>query len=1113
MKTNLIYRFTLFEKVSIFFCFLIIGSGYLPAQPQPLSFQRISLEQGLSQTIVESILQDERGFMWFSSEDGLNRYDGYTFTVMRNDPDDPYSLSHNHITYMYEDRSGIIWLGTNYGGLNRYDPNTGLFTHYRHDPDDIHSLSNDIVLSICEDHTGALWVGTSFGLNKLIPAEDLNRDSGQPGFFIRYTHHRDDPMSLGNNTITVIRNDARGNLLIGTAGGVNFIDRDDIGLTKNEHVFFHDIPGNILKKYPELGTARVNDIYTDPTGILWFGLDAGLYKVSPSTIENVDQPFSVTRYAHDPDNRQSLSHNQVNAIYEDLSGNFWIGTNGGGLNILDRESEIFSYYVHDPRDARSISYNEILSMYEDRSGNLWIGTYGGGVSKVDRGRKRFAHYTRDPENPNSLGEPIVWNIYEDSTGTIWLGTHGGGLNKFDRPLNRYNHLRADPGNPLKLQSDFIRCIIEDRNGYLWLGTNDSGITRFERDRNIFTTYTNDPNNRYSLSDNTIRSLFEDRSGTLWIGTVSGGLNKMIPGKSGTESPTFIRYRHDPADPNTISSDYIRIVFQDRSGNLWIGTYGGGLNKFDPEKEIFTRFRADKSNPESLNNDYVFTIHEDKNGILWLGTWGGGLSRFNPATGIFTGYTDKHGLPSNAIYGILQDDHGNLWLSTNNGISKFDPVRETFRNYKVSDGLQSTEFNGGSYYKSRNGEFFFGGVNGFNSFFPDEIEDNQYIPPIVITSFKKLNREVLFDKPVTDIRDIRLSHRDYVFSFEFAALDFTAPEENQYAYKMEGLDRDWNYTDSRKRFANYTTLPPGKYVFQVKASNNDGIWNEEGVAVAITITPPFWKSWWFIVLTSIALLIIGYTAYSRRLKTIGMKIELKTAHDTQMSIMPQQDPEIPGFDISGICVPANEVGGDFFDYLWWDEGQKRIGIVVGDVSGKAMKAAMIAVLTSGMIHAEASEQFSVHEILTRINRPLYAKTQKGIFIALCLAVIDTENKYLRFANAGLNKPVIKSQSTVSVLKGNGVCFPLGMVSDSTYHETIVSLKAGDVVVFYSDGISEARDHSKNLYGNERLYALLENTDTGSVSAQQIKELILNDIKKFTGYASRSDDMTVVVVKVC
>jgi ligand-binding sensor domain-containing protein len=1113
MKAIFLYCFSIIEtgcRYFIFLCNLLTCFVALHAQDHPLFFQRISLEQGLSQTIVENILQDKRGFMWFSSEDGLNKYDGYTFTVIRNDPGNTNSLSHNTISFLYEDRLGRLWVGTNNGGLNRYDPDTESFIRYRYDPGDPYSLSNDIILTICEDHTGALWIGTSNGLNKLVTETDAHT---QQGIFTRYYSHSDDTKSLNNNTITALRLDDRGNLLIGTASGLNVIKKNDLSLPASEKVTFYDLPEVVVRAHPELNTDPVNVIFTDNDSVIWIGMNTGLYKLFNASGNREDTFDRVIRYSHDQKNNRSLSHDQVFAIFEERSGAFWIGTNGGGLNLFDRKTATSTHYRHDPRNIQSISYNEILSIYEDRSGNLWIGTYGGGINKIDRGRKHFVHYNRNPENTNSLSESIVWSIYEDVNDILWIGTHGGGLNRYDRKSDRYSHFRADPVNPHALQSDFVRCLIEDRGGYIWLGTNTGGISRFDTSRNTFTTYRNEPGNLHSLSDNTIRSIYEDRDGTMWIGTYSAGLNKMIPANSSSDPPSFRHYRHDPANPHSISSDYIRTLVQDRAGIFWIGTYGGGLNKFDREREIFTHYRADKSKPNSLNNDYVFTIHEDKNGILWLGTWGGGLNRFDPATGIFTQYTEKQGLPSNAIYGILDDDEGNLWLSTNNGLSKFDPVRETFRNYKVSDGLQSREFNGGAYYKSRKGEFFFGGVNGFNAFFPLDIRDNPYIPPVVITSFKKLNQDVSFNKPVTDIRDIQLSYRDYVFSFEFAALDYTVPEENRYAYKMERLDEDWIFTDAGKRYANYTTLPPGKYVFRVKASNNDGVWNEEGIAIAITITPPFWKTWWFMGLIGIGLLSLGYVAYSKRLKTIEMKIELQTAHDMQMSIMPQEDPDIQGLDISGICIPANEVGGDFFDYLWLDDDRKRIGLVVGDVSGKAMKAAMIAVMSSGMISAKAGEHTTVSEIMTRINRPLFLKIQKGVFVALCIAEIDCERKCVCFSNAGLNKPVLKSNGRICALEGGRVRNPIGMLPNSQYEETVVQLKPGDILVFYTDGVSEARDHAKNLYGDERLYSLLEKTDTKLLTAKEIKKRIILDIKQFTGTASRADDMTVVVAKIC
>ena len=1055
------------------------------------------------------MIQDRRGFMWFGTEDGLNRYDGYGFFVIRNDPDNPSSLSHNDVTTLYEDHSGIIWMGTNNGGLNRYDPATETFTRYQFDPGNPRSISNDFITALSEDNEGNLWIGTLAGLNRFVPAGKNNEDTAS---FVRYIRDPNNSWTLSGNVIRTIYVDQSGALWVGTEGGLNKGVRIVPGNHSIDSLLFIRIHSN-PNDPASLTDDRIRSLYEDSRGTLWVGTERGLNKlIANPTLSGGRTRARFVRYFNSPSNPRSLSHNGVYALFEDKSGTFWVGTNGGGIDRFNRDNGQFIRYENDPRDPTSLSYNQIRCIYEDRSGNLWIGTYGGGISKVDRGKKAFEHFTRDPESNNTLSEPIVWCVYEDEEGILWIGTHGGGLNRLDRKTGRYTQYRANPLNPRSLPSDFIRCVVEDRSGYLWLGTSASGIARFNRKTGGCVTYQNDPSNPSSLSNNAIRALYIDASDTLWIGTLGGGLNKMAPPKQKEESPTFVRYVNDPSDPRSLGNNFIRAIYEDKAGTFWLPTYGGGIDSFDPRTGVFEHFRNDRNVPGSLSNNYVFAVTEDREGILWIGTWGGGLNRYDRKAGVFTSFRQNDGLPSDAIYGILEDREGFLWFSSNKGLSKCDPRKETFRNFDVNDGLQSNEFNGGSYFKSKTGEMFFGGINGFNAFMPETIKDNPYVPPIVITSFRKMNQEVKFGRSIADVRTLELSYKDYVFSFEFAALDYTNPDKNRYAYKMEGLDKEWVFTNSHKRFAHYTTLPPGGYVFRVKGSNNDGIWNNEGVSVRVVITPPFWRTLWFGTLVVLFVSGVGLASYSRRMKNVRMKAELRTAHDAQMSIMPQEDPKIAGIELSGICVPANEVGGDFFDYLWCNDGGNRVGVIVGDVSGKAMKAAMTAVMTSGMIRSEATEQQTVSGILTRVNKPLFEKTHKEIFVAACLASLSLKGKELVFANAGLTKPVLKSRGTVAFLEAKGATHPLGVFEGCTYREAKKKLGTGDVVVFCTDGIQEAQNRMREFYGDERLIRLLSRIDTSVHSARAIKDQIVQDVQAFVGSAPQHDDMTVVVLKV-
>ena len=1083
-------------------CFAFVCGGALHAQQQIRYFERVSLEHGLSQSIVESIVQDRRGFLWFGTEDGLNLYDGYSFTVIRNDPQDPRSIAYNQITALAEDHTGTLWIGTFTGGLNRYVPAKQHFVRYRFSATDSLSLSGDIITAIFEDRSGNLWVGTASGLNRLVPdAADSLRAS-----FIRYQNDPSSPSSLSNNYVRAITQDDRGYIWVGTDGGLNVLSPDELAQRHPRFVRFEHNP----RAATSLSNNQVRAVYVDRGGAVWIGTEDGLNRAQ--LVRDRLSQSTFRRYRHLPSNPRSLSNNEIYALFEDSSGTFWIGTNGGGLNVMDRATETFVSYRTDPRDPTSLSYDEIRTIYQDRSGIVWVGTYGGGVNKIDGRKKQFLLYRPEPGNPNSLSQEIVWSIYEDRDGILWIGTHGGGLNRLDRRSGQFTVYRSNPDNPTSLSSDFVRLVIGDPSGDLWIGTNGGGICRYEPRSGRFTRYLHNPAEPGSLSHDEIRALYVDRRGDLWIGTYGGGLDRLARSAMSNAEPTFAHYRQRVGDSTTIGSDFIRTIFEDGAGMLWIGTHGGGLSRLNRSTGTFRHFRVNPLDSTSLSNDYVFCIHEDSAGFLWMATWGGGLNRFDPRTQSFTYYTIRDGLPSDAIYGILEDGSGNLWLSTNNGLSRFSPRKGSFRNYTVRDGLNSREFNGGSFFKSQSGEMFFGGINGFNAFYPERIEDNSFVPPVVITSFRKLNEEVDFGKPLTEVDDITLNHKDYFFSFEFASLDYSAPSENLYAYKMDGLDDHWIMTTASKRFASYTTLPPGEYTFRVIASNSDGVWNKQGASVKVIIAPAYWQTWWFqfgIVVCAAGVVLV---AYRRRLRTERMKAELRAAHDAQMTIMPHNDPTIPGYDISGQCVPANEVGGDFFDYFWLDAQHTRFGIVVGDVSGKAMQAAMTAVMASGMINAETGNGCSLGGILKKTNGLLYPKTERQMFTAVCLVSLDPSRKALTFANAGLNKPLLRSGSVVSLLDPTGTTHPLGMLRESEYHERTVHLSSGDVIVLQTDGILEAQDRARNLYGEERLLRLLETLDVAAASAREVRDAIFEDVQRFAASAPQHDDMTVVVIKV-
>jgi len=885
-------------------------------------FDHLSLEHGLSQSTVKCILQDRQGYLWFGTADGLNKYDGYNFTVYRRNPRDPHLPADDYlITAICEDHTGQLWLGTGRGVLLRFDPQQERFTRYNLrsgtspaavEPKEsadypwMFSFFTDQTITAlfldCKDDRNTLWIGTwGYGLYKLAldnwarpelpptltPALSAKKETADS--LAHYQHHPADPNSLSNNRVYAICRDNAGVLWVGTfGGGLNRFDEESGRFTH----FKHD-PNNAKS----LSDNRVLSIYEDGSRTLWVGtLGGGLNKLVRSDDSRVASPPSPSNvhfmhYRHDRSSPFSLSDDDVTTILEDQYGALWVGTLGGGLNQFDRTTGLFTRFRHDPFNPHSLGDDDVVAIYEDKSGVVWIGSQlGNGVSKYDRRKEKFSHYQNDPANPSSLSDRIVWAILPPSTPNgsfIWVGTYRGGLNRLDRKTGRFTHYRHDPANPQSLSQNHVRGICEDNAGALWVGTFSEGLNKLVSSAAggsaKFIHFRHDPKNPHSLSDNHIRALYKDRSGALWIGTFGGGLNRFDEAQA-----RFMRYQNHPLDPHSLSDNRVYVIYQDRSSALWVGTFGGGLNKLSRNGQNslaaaqFVRYRHDPADSNSLSDDRVLSLCEDQSGKLWIGTFGGGLNSFDPRSKKFTRFTMREGLPSDVIYGILEDGSGNLWLSTNQGLARFNPRTRARKNYDERDGLQSKEFSGGAYAQSATGEMFFGGVNGFNCFFPDSIKENLYVPPIVVTAFKKFNEAVSLGR-----EKIELSHEDNFFALEFAALDYANPTKNQYAYKLEGFDKNWIYNGA-KRVASYTNLDPGRYTFRVKGANNDGIWNEVGAAIAITIHPPFWKTWWFRLLAAGALAAMIMLIHNDRVRQkVAKTLEIEQARKAETERLRKQ----------------------------------------------------------------------------------------------------------------------------------------------------------------------------------------------------------------------------------
>ncbi len=1101
----------------LFFALLnVTGSAF--ARNQKLKFERLSLEHGLSQSVVTCIVQDRLGFMWFGTMDGLNKYDGYAFTVFKHDPLDSSSLSSNHITALYEDAAGTLWIGTR-EGLHRFDRVRGRFVRYQHNPNDAFSLSDQAITAmISGKDPHRLWVGTAGG--------GLNLLDTQTGRCITYQTDPQAPASLPGNHVQALCLDRTGALWIGTWSGLAKLEQlSEDGRSARFTSFKHDpkLPNSLSRNtiwavHEDSRDGRTLWVTTFGGGVNRFDRATGQFKV----------------YRHQAEEELSLSYDVVRPICEDREGTLWFGT-GTGLNRYDREHDHFLHYSHESSNPQSLSNNDVWSIFEDRSGVLWVGTYGGGLSKFSKAGEKFEHYAHDPGDPHSLGHNMVMSIAEDERGRMWIGTGGGGLYQMVAPAENERHRHAvqfkryahEPANPHSLLSDGVAAICAGHyrgQPALWVGTGD-GLHRMTAEGR-FVHYQYERENPHSLGGQGVSVIFESpETGTLWVGTGAGGLNRFttdLHATNGSRDGTqegFVRYRHDPANANSLSSNAIHALAESRTGGdlyLWIGT-AEGLNRLHQTTGEIKRYRHRANDATSLSNDQVLAIYADADsagGTLWVGTAGGGLNLLDVRRETFTSFVEKDGLPNGVIYGILGDDRGHLWLSTNNGLSKFAKATRGFRNYSTADGLQSREFNQGGYFRNRRGEMFFGGINGFNRFHPEHIEDNPQAPLVVLTSFKKLDKEAKLDTAISMIKHIRLSYRDYFIAFAFAALEYTHPEKNQYAYKLEGFDEDWVYCDTR-RYASYTNLAGGRYVFRVKGANSDGVWNAEGLAVHLVVTPPVWKTWWFLASTAVLFTGGGFWFHRRRLRLrlekARMANELQAAHDMQMRLMPARAPQIPAFDIAGVCRPAEEVGGDFFDYVWLDENQTKLGIVLVDVSDKAIAGAMTAVLTSGMISSEVATFRSPRLLLRRINKTMYRKTDSHVFTAMSFAALDVVQKILTFANAGQTEPLLLRHHQIKYLQIEGMRLPLGLQKHVEYNEATLALQPGDLLVFYTDGLTDAMNAEQESFGHERLESTLRQY-SGEASAKVIVESLLHEVAKFTGAVRQYDDVTVVVVKV-
>jgi ligand-binding sensor domain-containing protein/DNA-binding CsgD family transcriptional regulator len=823
--------------------------GYTAGRP----FQNISIEDGLSQNTILCMLQDRDRFMWFGSEDGLNRFDGYTFKVYRHSKGHDESLADDQVTCLLNGDDGTLWVGTQGGGLDRFDPVRETFSHHRFDPRNERSLSNNSIRVILPDGKGSFWVGTENGLNLFDP---------RSGTAVRIPHFQGRAGIASSCAILCLDRDQAGILWLGTRDGLYRYDPVS-GRCQALSGSGSAVP-NMTRR-----SNQINAIFEDGLENVWLGTEAGLVLFNKR-----DGTFQVKEERNRDKPLSHLYRSRILSIIRDNRGSVWVGCETG-IYLFPHPGQLAVYFRAGAVPQRLLTNCFIISLFQDSESILWAGTFSG-IWKYDLSTRQFALYGPElsARTEGDIRFPVN-SICLDNRDWLWIGTYKYGLFGVHRGSDERKTFTSLPGNPQPLNETIVSALRIDRQGTLWIGT-QSGLHSYDIAGDRFTGYYHQGRNGGGLGDNAIVSIFEDRSGRLWVGT-KGGLNLFDPGRR-----RFASYHNTVPTELPVGRDIVSQVIQDRNGAMWVATFGGGLFLFDPGSGRFVKNYIHRDDdPASLSSNNLYCLLEDSRGRFWVGTSSGGLNLFDRARGTFSHVTVEDGMPNNSVLGMLEDKNGNLWLSTSRGICRYDPQRKMFRNFTARDGLQADEFLPMVYFKGADGELFFGGPNGLTSFFAEKIKDNPHVPPLVITEVEIFNRNQTIAGGLNRMKNLELGYKDSIVSFAFAALSYADSRRNQYAYKIEGLHDDWIQIGNRHEVT-VSNLRPGHYVFRVKGSNNHGVWNEEGVALAIDMRPPWWQTWWFRVLACLLLVFVFIQLNRTRSRRLAARIRTEAAMEQYLN---------------------------------------------------------------------------------------------------------------------------------------------------------------------------------------------------------------------------------------
>ncbi len=1129
-----------YKKTIIYIIFCVFLSINLFAQS--LQFKSYNVNNGLSQSVIISIFQDSEGFIWIGTQDGLNRFDGYTFKKFVRNPIDTASISNNWMYSITEDNENNIWIGTK-DGLNKYNKKTGKFQCLRNKPNDNNSIFNNNVYGLVADKKGNVYVNTPPVLNVI---------NVKTGKINRYVNKIGSSTTIEDYQMPVII-DRDGLIWIASSDGLSIFDPK----TK----LFNNFRTNTSQLCDNFITALIED----HLGNIWIGTKKGLNKLNKKN-------HSITKFIKENNNSNSLKSNNIRSIEEDQLGNIWVGTDadGGGLHKISFDKQAnpaFSFYNNIVSQASSISNDFVLSLFLDRSNVLWIGTLNG-LNKVDLKKKKFNLYRKSNEsNSVDLTYNVIASIFKDQDNLIWIGTWGKGLNIFNRTTGTVEHITSQSSGLKKIPDDYVHVIFKDSKQRIWIGTRN-GISIYTYDKKQFIPLKDffQAKNFPDFKGFRVMSIIEDKNHFFWIGT-SNGLYKI-----NTDKKDVKVYQSGGNHKTSITNNLIYSIIEDKDGLIWIGT-STGLNIFDPKTETFTQILNDKNSTNTLCDNFVVSLCEDSEGNIWIGTKAG-VNKYNKKTKIYNYYSEKDGLPSNIVYEILEDNNKNLWFSTGNGLTLNYNGTNVFKTFDLEDGLQDLEFNLKASYKSNDGELFFGGMNGVNAFYPDSLKENNFIPNIVITNIEKENdagKQVLYQGLNNEIR---LTHNDYALNIEFAALEYTNSEKNHYTYKMEGLSDNWIETGNR-HLVPFSKIPPGNYILHIKGSNNDKVWNEIGISIKIIVTPPWWRSTWaYIIYLIIVLSFIIVFIKVRELKLIKTKkiLEQKVEERTneinlqKEEILAQHEEIQNQRDIATsqrdhiarqnkaitdsihyaqriqkallttkesisnlftdyliIFKPKDIVSGDFYSI---NQVKDHIIVAVADCTGHGIPGAFMSMLGMSILNEilRYEEISSASEVLEELRRKLKTSLQQtgksgeqqdGMDIAIC--AINTKTLEMQYAGANNSLWLFKNNNDQSSTEPNLIEIqadkqPVGVYkNEKPFTNNIIQLKKGDTFYIFSDGFrSQFGGEKGETYKTRRFRELITSIHHKPLFEQE--KIFENEFQQWKGNFAQIDDVIVLGLKV-